>query len=143
LSTVLTKNLDALSENEVRYLPRLDDRRLIAFNDSSLDSPSDSSAHQVEERTALLLADFSGKVVISPPDWDDDQLLAMVTAVHTACEKNPLLSVTFAVDKEVQRDRLTKAYANMRARIADQRELDIDVDEEAEFIIANELWKSV
>ena len=67
----------------------------------------------------------------------------MLTAVHTACQNNSLLSVTFAVDEEVQRDRLTKAYADMRASIADQRELDIDVDEEEEFIIADELWKSV
>ena len=143
LSTVLTKKLDAVSENEVSSLSRYDDRRLIAFNDSSLDSPSDSSAHHVEERTALLLADFVGKVVISPPNCDDDQLLAMLTAVHTACQKNSLLSVTFAVDEEVQRDGLTKAYADMRASIADQRELDNDVDEEEESINADELWKSV
>lgn len=143
LSTVRTKKLDAVSEKEVRNLPRLDVGRLIAFDDLFLDSPSYSSAHDVEERTALLLDGFTGTVVISPPNCDDDQLLAMLTAVHTACEKNSMLSVTFAVDEEVQRDRLTKAYANMRAGIADQRELDIDVDEEEEFIIADELWKSV
>lgn len=143
LSTVLTKKLDAVSENEARYLPRYDDRRLIAFNDSPLDSPSDSSAHHVEERTALLLAGFVGKVVISPPNCDDDQLLAMLTAVRKACKENSMLSVTFAVDEEAQRDRLTKAYANMRAGIADQRERDNDVDEEEESINADELWKSV
>ena len=54
-----------------------------------------------------------------------------------------MLSATFAVDEEAQRDRLTKAYANMRAGIADQRERDNDVDEEEESINADELWKSV
>ena len=131
-SIVSTKFLDAIGENEAAKLPKLDTSRLIAFDDGFLDSHQYSSAQRMGERMSALLAGFTGRVVISPPHCDDDQLLAIVGAVNEACANNQHLSVTFAVDDEAQRKRLTHAYATLRSNIAEQRELHIDDDEDEE-----------
>jgi hypothetical protein len=131
-SIVSAKFLDAIGENEAAKLPKIDTSRLIAFDDGFLDSHQYSSAQRMGERMSALLAGFTGKVVISPPHCDDDQLLAIVGAVNEACANNQHLSVTFAVDDEAQRKRLTHAYATLRINIAEQRELHIDDDEDEE-----------
>jgi hypothetical protein len=131
-SIVSAKFLDAIGENEAAKLPKLDTSRLIAFDDGFLDSHQYSSAQRMGERMSALLAGFTGKVVISPPHCDDDQLLAIVGAVNEACANNQHLSVTFAVDDEAQRKRLTHAYATLRSNIAEQRDLHIDDDEDEE-----------
>lgn len=140
LSKVDDQGLDAVNEAHAAKLPSVDTGRLIAFDDANLESPQDASVERMKERTIALLAGFSGMVVISPPHCDDEQLLAIVTAVHEACEKMSKLSVTFAVDNGVQRERLTQAYGRLRNDLTNQRELDIDDDD---FVIAEDLWKSV
>jgi hypothetical protein len=140
-SIVTAKSLDAIAENEAAKLPKLDNSRLIAFDDGFLDSPQHWSAQRMGERMSALLAGFTGKVVISPPRCDDDQLLAIVGAVNEACTNNHQLSVTFAVDDAEQRTSLTHAYANLRGNIARERDSDSDDDEQPVF--ADKFWNSV
>lgn len=141
LAMVLEKRLEAVAEAEAVSLPSLDTGRLIAFDDDFMTSPEQSSPESIRYRMFSLLSGFTGSVVISPPDCNDDQLLAIVSAVHAACEQYPNLSVSFAVEDRVRQEKLTGAYGRLRTDIANARELDIDEESEEEFIIPDELWK--
>jgi hypothetical protein len=114
----------------------------IGFDDEFMNNSTVSSPKKIQERFSQLLQNIDGTIVISPPDFDEDQLDAVVLAAHEACETNQQLSVSFATEKKSMRDELTSAYARLRQKIEEDRELGIDSDDDEGIITADRLWKS-
>lgn len=115
----------------------------IGFDDGFMNSPAAGSPEKIKERFARLLGNVNGTVVICPPVCETDQLDAIVLAAHEACERNRQLSVSFAVDNQSERERLTSAYGRVMQAIAEDRDLSIDGADDDELIVnANTLWKT-
>lgn len=117
--------------------------RFIGFDDEFMNSPPASSPEKIKERFAKMLGNVNGTVVICPPRCEKDQLDAIVLAAHEACDRNRQLSVSFAVDNQEERDRLTRAYGRVMQTIAEDRDLSIDGTDEDELVITTDtLWKT-
>jgi hypothetical protein len=115
---------------------------VITFNDSVMNNRTSASPEKLREKFFQLLQSSHGTIVIGPPACDSDQLDAIVLAVHEACETNQQLSVSFATETQSMRDELTSAYARLRQKIEEDRELGIDSDDDEAIITTDRLWKS-
>ena len=142
LSLAQSKGYAYVNELDVSDLPKLDEGRLIAFDDGLIDQVKGGSPKDFGERFSELLQNMAGTVVIYPPPLaNKEQLQAMMSAVMDAREKNRSLSVSFATEDVNQREALTNAFVAAKQARQDAQELDIDADPEEEIIVFADLWK--
>jgi hypothetical protein len=142
LSLAQSKGYAYVNELDVSDLPKLDEGRLIAFDDGLIDQVKGGSPKDFGERFSQLLQNMAGTVVIySPPLANKEQLQAMMSAVIDAREKNRSLSVSFATEDVNQREALTNAFVAAKQARQDALELDIGADPEEEIIVFADLWK--
>jgi hypothetical protein len=142
LSLAQSKGYAYVNELDVSDLPKLDEGRLIAFDDGLIDQVKGGSPKDFGERFSQLLQNMAGTVVIYPPPLaNKEQLQAMMSAVMDAREKNRSLSVSFATEDVNQREALTNAFVAAKQARQDALELDIGADPEEEIIVFADLWK--
>jgi hypothetical protein len=142
LSLAQSKGYAYVNELDVSDLPKLDEGRLIAFDDGLIDQVKGGSPKDFGERFSELLQNMAGTVVIYPPPLaKKEQLQAMMSAVIDAREKNRSLSVSFATEDVNQREALTNAFVAAKQARQDALELDIGADPEEEIIVFADLWK--
>jgi len=142
LSLAQSKGYAYVNELDVSDLPKLDEGRLIAFDDGLIDQVKGGSPKDFGERFSQLLQNMAGTVVIYPPPLaNKEQLQAMMSAVIDAREKNRSLSVSFATEDVNQREALTNAFVAAKQARQDALELDIGADPEEEIIVFADLWK--
>jgi len=142
LSLAQSKGYAYVNELDVSDLPKLDEGRLIAFDDGLIDQVKGGSPKDFGERFSQLLQNMAGTVVIYPPPLaNKEQLQAMMSAVIDAREKNRSLSVSFATEDVNQREALTNAFVAAKQARQDALELDIGTDPEEEIIVFADLWK--
>jgi hypothetical protein len=142
LSLAQSKGYAYVNELDVSDLPKLDEGRLIAFDDGLIDQVKGGSPKDFGERFSELLQNMAGTVVIYPPPLaNKEQLQAMMSAVMDAREKNRSLSVSFATEDVNQREALTNAFVAAKQARQDALELDIGADPEEEIIVFADLWK--
>jgi hypothetical protein len=138
----LASGIDALPARDMKEIGPLDTGRLITVPDAFMHSPLHPKLDAIETTFLDILANCSGSVVINPPYDQVDALTKLCSAVYQACEKNPLLSVNFAVtDMKMQENLLSAASTVLISRI-DERELDIDGSDEDDLESLSLEWKS-
>ncbi len=142
LSLAQSKKYAYVNERDTSALPTFDEGRLIALDDRRIDQVKGGSPKDFGERFSQLLQNMAGTVVIYPPPLaNEEQLLAMMSAVIDACEKNQSLSVSFATEDADQQEELTNAFLAAKQAMQNAQELDIDADPEEEIILSADLWK--
>ena len=127
---------------DIKEIGKPDSGRLIAVPDAFIRSPLHPKRDQVKTKFLDILANCSGSVVISPPYDQVEALSELCSAVPQVCEKNPLLSVSFAVtDKEMQ-ENLMKAASDILISRIGERKLNIDDSDENDLESLSLEWKS-
>lgn len=141
-SLALASGIDALPSKDMKEIRGLDTGRLIAVPDNFIVSPLYPKQAQIQTMFLDILANCSGAVVISLPYDQVDALTELCSAVYQACEKNPFLSVSFAVtDKKIQENLKSAASTVLISRI-DKRELGFDDGDEDNLESSSLEWKS-
>lgn len=141
-SMALATGIDAFRAEDMKEIGQIDTGSLITLPDTFISSPLQPRRDQISPKFLDILANCSGSVVISPPYDQVDALTELCSAVYQACEKNPLLSVSFAVtDKKIQENLISAASKILISRI-DERELDIDDGDEDDLESLSLDWKS-
>lgn len=141
-SLALASGIDALPAKDMKEIRGLDTGRLIVVPDDIILSPLYPKRAQIQTTFLDILANCSESVVISPPCDKVDGLTELCSAVYQACEKNPLLSVSFAVtDKKIQENFKGAASTVLISRI-DKRELGFDDGDEDNLESLSLEWKS-
>jgi hypothetical protein len=141
-SIALANGIDALSSEDMQEIGQLDTGRLISVPDEFIQSPQSLKLDQIKPTFLDILANCSGSVVISPPYDQFDALTELCSAVYQACEKNPLLSVSFAVTDNKVQENLMKAFSKILINPIDGRELDIDGGDDDDLVSFPLEWKS-
>lgn len=141
-SIAIASGIDALRAQDMKEMRELSTGRLIAVPDAFINSPIPLKLDQIKTTFLNILANCSGSVVISPPYDQIDALTELCSAVYQACEKNPLLSVSFAVTNKKTQENLVTAASNLLISQGDERELDIDDSDEDDFDNFSLKWKS-